>query len=311
MGAVEEATVEIEARDGHPLGATRLKPTTPTGQATIVAPAMGVPRRFYDAFSRHLAEQGHTVVSFDYRGIGGSAPQRLRGFDASLFDWARRDLASVIDHVLEREAPEHLSMTGHSVAGQLFGLVPNADAIDRVLLVASVKGHWRLWSGRQAAVLWAYSHLAVPVLARALGYLPARWIGLGGEDLPAGVALEWARWIRHPDYVVDESGRHPAEAYARLTGEIRALSFEDDWYAPPGGVEALLAMYPNAVTEHEHLVPREHDLEGIGHFGYFRQPCRSLWDEAAAWLAGSTTAPDEPGREKKGGREQRAREDGV
>ncbi len=311
MGPADPATVEIEARDGYRLEATRFDAPTAPGQVTIVAPAMGVPRRFYDAFARGLADQGHRVVSFDYRGIGGSAPEHLPGCDARLLDWGRVDLASVIDHVLDAHAPDRLGLVGHSVSGQILGLADNADAIDRTLMVASVKGHWRLWSGRQAAILWVYSHLAVPVLARVLGYLPARWIGLGGEDLPRDVALDWARWIRHPDYVVDETGQHPSEAYARYTGEIRALSFEDDWYAPPDGVEALLAMYPNAVTEHEHLVPRQHGLDGIGHFGYFRKPCRPLWVEAAAWLAGSKTAPDQPRREKKGGREQRAREDGV
>lgn len=311
MGTVTERTIEIDARDGTPIAGACFAPDTITGPTTVLLPAMGVPRRFYDRFARYLAESGHRVLSTDYRGMGASAPERLRGYEAEITDWAQLDVAGLIDHALETHAPASLVFAGHSLAGQLFGLVPNKDAVDRMLTVASVKGHWRMWEGTRAARLWTLSHVLVPVLARSLGYLPARWIGLGGEDLPRDAALEWARWIRHPDYVVDADGEHPAQRYASYEGHMLAISLADDWYAPAQAVEALLGMYPNARTEHRHIAPGELGLDEIGHFGFFRPACRPLWDQAAAWLAGASSDPGEPGRKKKGRSEQRAREDEV
>lgn len=295
MGSIPEETIEVQARDGYPLEATRFSTQGRGDHVTIMAPAMGVKRGFYAPFCRTLARRGHTVVSLDYRGIGGSAPDGgLRGFDGRLLDWARLDLAGVIDHALETHNPSSFALAGHSVGGQLLGLVPNAARFDRVLMVASVKGYWRLWSGREAVMLWLLSHVVAPLMARAWGYFPARWAGLGGEDLPQGVAREWARWIRHPEYIVDETGQHPAAGFEAYTGEIRAISLSDDWYAPGEGVAALVEMYPNADRAHEILSPADLGLDAIGHFGFFRPDCRPLWPGAAAWLAdgqGSVTKP--------------------
>lgn len=291
MEGLEGAPIEIPARDGTRLAGTRFEPRDVTGPTTLLLPAMGVPRRFYARFCRHLASRGHRVLSLDYRGVGGSAPERLRGFEATLTDWARLDVAGLIDHALDEREPERLVVAGHSVAGQILGLVPNEDRIDSALTVASVKGHWRMWEGRRATWLWLLSRVLVPTATGILGYLPSRWIGLGGEDLPAGVAAEWCRWIRHPDYVVDEQGRHPAEAFGAYEGDLLAISLEDDWYAPAAAVEALLEMYPNARTEHRVISPAEAGVDEIGHFGFFRPECRSLWDEAARWLETSKRSP--------------------
>lgn len=307
MAAPEGTEIEIAARDGTRLAATRFAPSAVTGPTTLLLPAMGVPRRFYASFARHLASCGHRVLSLDYRGIGGSAPDQLRGFEATLAEWATQDVAGLIDHAIDEHSPERLTVAGHSVAGQILGLVPNKDRVERALTVASVKGYWRMWSGAPAGWLWTLSHVLVPGLTRTLKYLPSRWIGLGGEDLPAGVAAEWARWIRHPDYVVDQEGRHPADTYAAYEGALRAISLEDDWYAPGHAVEALLEMYPNAATEHREIAPADAGVDEIGHFGFFRPRCRELWDGAAAWLEateGKTSTPTEGlqrGPERRGG----------
>jgi predicted alpha/beta hydrolase len=75
---VEENTrTTIPALDGHPLAAD-VFPGAEIGAGppllVIVNSAMGVSRRYYGAFARHLAGQGMQVVTYDYRGIGGSAP---------------------------------------------------------------------------------------------------------------------------------------------------------------------------------------------------------------------------------------------
>ena len=88
----------IVAADGFALSATSYEPEE--YKATIViAGATGVPQQFYQRFSRFAADNGYRTVTFDYRGIGRSKVARLKGFKASFLDWARLDLAAVIDEM--------------------------------------------------------------------------------------------------------------------------------------------------------------------------------------------------------------------
>jgi predicted alpha/beta hydrolase len=104
-----------------------------------------------------------------------------------------------------------------------------------------------------------------------------------GEDLPAGVALEWARWCRHPGYLVGALGMQ--EAYARFSAPMRVVAIADDRYAPPRAVEAFLAFYPNAPHKLEKVDPASAGGEPIGHFGFFRERFKdTLWKDAAAWM---------------------------
>ncbi len=286
--------VGLPARDGYELAGTLFLPEAPIEAApfVLVGPAMGVPRRFYRRFATYLADQGLPALSFDYRGIGGSAPDDLRGFEATLYDWAEQDMAGVLDWIEETQAPDRIVLAGHSVAGQLFGLVPGRDRVERVLTVTSVKGHWRLWPRRhRPKLLWLW-YVVIPALTRTVGYFPARLTGLGGEDLPRGVAETWSRWGRHPDYMVDPEGRALYDGFASYQGHVRAYTFTDDWYAPWEPSQALIELFEQATTEHLHVDPTDRGLDGIGHFGFFRPPIGrqgGLWDEAVIWLADHPT----------------------
>jgi predicted alpha/beta hydrolase len=67
--------------------------------AVIIPSAMGVAQKYYTCFAQWLASQGYEVTTFDYRGIGQSAPRSLRGYPIDIFDWATQDCATVIDVV--------------------------------------------------------------------------------------------------------------------------------------------------------------------------------------------------------------------
>jgi predicted alpha/beta hydrolase len=53
--------------------------------------------------------------------------------------------------------------------------------------------------------MWFFTHALIPAASALFGFLPMRAL-TGGEDLPGGVALEWARWCRHPRYAVGALG---------------------------------------------------------------------------------------------------------
>ena len=248
---------------------------------------MGVRRGFYQAFAAFLAESGVATLIFDYRGVGGSRPQQgLSRFRAELHEWGEQDLAAALALASATHPELPLAFVGHSVGGQILGLASNAASVQAVLLVASQSGYWALWppSSRWRMVLiW---HLAIPALSRMVGYLPLSRLG-AGEDVPKGVALEWARWGRHPRYVLSWADGRPGTRFASLACPLRSLAIADDrFYAPLPAVEALLAMYPATRSELKVVTPREAGAPAIGHFGFFKDAHRAtLWPEAVEWLA--------------------------
>lgn len=273
--------LKITARDGVPLGVTLYEPESPAAadHIVVVSSATGVKRRFYDRFARFLADSGFLVVTFDYRGIGDSRPTSLRRFEAHMRDWGERDLAAVIDWAADRYPTARLLLIGHSVGGQLVGLAANAGRVAGMLFVAAQSGWYGHWPRPRRfgyAFLW---RVLVPAVSGALGYFPARRLGLG-EDLPAGVALEWARWCRNPNYMVDDAG-HPLRPYFdRFTSRLVALSVADDLFAPRQAVDALVRWYTHADVRREHIEPRAFGLRSLGHFGFFRESGAVLWPRA-------------------------------
>lgn len=278
-GGVVVRELTVAATDGHLLAATEFLPAGDPRRAAIIAPATGVPRRYYAAYARYLASRGVAVLSWDWRGIGGSSPPSLRGFRATMRDWAVRDLGGALAATAERFPHLPLVAVAHSFGGQAIGLAPGRDRIVRMVTVAAPSGYWghyrRPW--RYALALLWYGLL--PATTRTLGYFPARRLGMG-ENLPAGVALEWARWCRSPEYLGDWGG------HGEMKAPILALSFTDDVYAPPAATDALHDHYVNATQTRRYIAPRDVGLKAIGHFGFFREGrVPELWSETADFLS--------------------------
>jgi predicted alpha/beta hydrolase len=295
VGKMEREDRRIPARDGFALAATvhAPDPRTYLGRVVIVASAMGVKRSFYDPMASFLAGRGIPVVTFDYRGIGGSRPARLRGFRARLRDWGQLDLAGVIAwaHGVFPEAD--LYVVAHSVGGQILGLADGHDRLRGVLAIACQSGYWGHWRGSRRIGMFVLWYAFMPALARALGYFPSRRLGLG-EDLPAGVAREWAWWGRHPRYVLGRLGDDARRSYDRFAAPILAYSFGDDGFAPRRAVRAFLDLYPGAPRSHRHVEPRDLRVGSIGHFGFFRDEIGSVaWPHAVDWMC--SVRPDPAG----------------
>jgi predicted alpha/beta hydrolase len=278
--------IRVEASDGFALAATVFRPPSirTVRQVVLVCSAMGVRQSYYFDFAECLAERGLAVITFDYRGVGSSAPSRLNGFRADLEDWGRLDVAALID-LARREFPSiRLSVVAHSVGGQVFGLAPNCSEVSDVLAFGSQSGYWRHWRGAWRLRVWCLWYVAIPLLSRTMGYFPAGWFGLG-RNIPSGVAQRWAHWGRHPDYVVGRVDAAGREGYRCFAGRLRLLTSEDDLIAPVPAARALLEFYPAARREFRIVRPAECDVAAIGHFGYFRESIgKKLWHSELAWL---------------------------
>ncbi|HVR41549.1 MAG TPA: alpha/beta fold hydrolase, partial [Thermoanaerobaculia bacterium] len=254
--------IDIHTADGLTLRGTLYR--ADRGPALLIASALGVKRRYYDAFARAAAERGMNVVTFDYRGIGDSAPPRIRDSRASMVEWGRFDVDAMIAWIAANVA-EDVAYLGHSAGAQLTGLAPNAHRIRSAFFLTAGSGYWRHWSGIRGLGLGAL-WIAMPLISRTLGYFPSKVLGLGSEDLPAGVAAQWATWGKHRDYLFSTITDEERARYHAFTAPILAWSMEGDHYAPRRAVDALLRFYPNAPITREHIEDRT-----IGHFGFFRR----------------------------------------
>jgi predicted alpha/beta hydrolase len=276
---------QVPSSDGHPLTVTtHLALGQPDdGRVVVIASAIGVRRRYYGRYASYLASRGVTTVTFDFRGIGDSKPASLRGFDGDLLDWGEKDLNAVIAWCRHRFPRARLAGVGHSMGGQLFGLAATSHEIDSLLTVGTQSGYWRHWRGLGRVGMLALYWL-MPLTARALGYFPAKRIVRQMEDLPAGVAEQWAAWGLSPKYLASID-RPSLANFGRSEGRLLAYSFSDDSFAPRSAVDWLAALYRKARAERRHLSPAEIGVTRISHFGFFREEFRdSLWPESADWL---------------------------
>jgi predicted alpha/beta hydrolase len=277
-------TDSIRMPDGSSLVCRTFRSIETPRAAVIIPSAMGVAQKYYTSFAEWLALQGYEVTTFDYRGIGLSAPRSLRGYPVNLFDWATQDCAVVIDTVKARLPDAPLYWIGHSLGGQLLGLIPNRDRIDRVMTVATGTGYWLENTWRTRSVVWWLWYVAVPLSLRWVGYFPGKRLRKVG-DLPSGVMAQWRRWCLSRDYVVGAEGQQVRAAYASVRTPMLSLSFTDDELMSAQGIRSLHGLYVNAPVEYRRIAPPEIGVRHIGHFGFFRpQFERTLWPLAPQWL---------------------------
>ena len=274
--------LHISTQDDYSLAVTSFSPQTTPKAVILVNSAMGVVRQYYRKFSAYLASEGYQIYSYDYRGIGGSRPSSLRGFDATIQDWGIKDQEAMIQYVQVQHPEIPLFVIGHSVGGQILGLAPSCKRVQAALLVASQVGNWTYWDKGQAKLKFFWKYL-LPQLSGLMGYFPAKRLGLF-EDLPKGVAQEWSKWGREVDYMFAYDLAAPKQ-HAELKIPILAWSFTDDTYAPIRAVKNLLGRYEQATVMHRHIAPQDLGVEKIDHFGFFREKLKaSLWQDNLQWL---------------------------
>ncbi|MEO0425282.1 MAG: alpha/beta fold hydrolase [Pseudomonadota bacterium] len=295
-----EQPVALTARDGARLTGTLHEPSDTCHTALLINSGTGIPRRFYRRFAQHAAKRGFATLTYDYRGIGDSAPTSLRRYSARYRDWGQRDVPSAIDWLTQRYPHAPLTVVGHSTGGQQLGFADNAERVRAALFVAVSTGYW-------AGMPWPFRWFAyglfrfyLPLVSPVYGYAPAKKIGWG-ENLPTGVAREWGSWCMEPDYLaafLDGSGRRASldgkpfgeVHFDRLTCPILAYGFEDDQIATRENVDGLMPLFAAADVTQRWWSPQAVGVREIGHLGFFRDGVGSaLWDDALMWLREEAT----------------------
>ncbi|MCX2742981.1 alpha/beta fold hydrolase [Mangrovivirga sp. M17] len=239
----------------------------------LFAPANAVPMVFYQPLAEWIAKNNNIkVVMLDYLGVGESTPTHPKKIVRSASAWARKDIKNVIDYISEELEVETINYLGHSIGGQLVGLIPNVNKIDKIILVASQSAYFGFWKGFSKLKMMANWYVLIPLMVKLYGYLPGKFSSM--EDLPPDAALEWARWARSENYFMD----HQNEVYFNeITSSVVSISFSDDNYAPLDSVEWLAKRFENATVERIHYRPEDLKKDKIGHFGLFKKKNKDLW----------------------------------
>jgi len=273
--------IELRACDGVTLCGMHYCVAQPKARI-VIASATGVPQGFYKHFASRANKQGFDVLTFDYRGIGQSAPATLKGFHVDYRDWATKDLATALAWANKGDVP--LFVVGHSYGGHAVGLLEDQSMIEGAYVFGTGAG----WSGWmpfleriKVTIMW---HVLAPALVRCKGFLA--WSALGmGEDLPKGVYQQWKRWCSFPHYFFDDPKMQGVETtFAQYKKDLVAVNAIDDKWAQPASRDAFVKGYRNANVIKVDVVPCDHNLDKIDHMGYFRKQAEGLWLPVFKWI---------------------------
>ena len=282
----------MRADDGYELGAVfyAARAAGVPQRVAVIHGGAGIPAVRYRHFARYLAERGISCLTYDYRGIGRSRPQQMRGFGASVEDWAEFDSAAAIAWLRARFPAAEIIGVAHSIGALLFGGAPNAGEQNRLLLVSAHTGYYgeyRTLYRIPMALLW---HVVMPLVTWAVGYFPARRLGLG-DDIPARVAMQWAGRYSSDVTPVEPGSEH--DRTRRLLNRCAALelpaqlvSISDDPFATVASATRLLSSYYPRVLPGQHIVvaPAEAGVHRLGHFGVFSRAASAVWPRLLALI---------------------------
>ena len=268
---------QFTATDGYSLSGRHYQGKTPKAML-VIASATGVPQGFYRQFAEYAAEQDFDVFTFDYRGIGESKPEQLKGFDMDYRDWAQKDLQAVLETIHDASLP--LFLVGHSYGGHAVGMLANHSLLTAACFFGAGAG-WHGWMPKmervKVQIMW---NVIAPVLTRVRGYLG--WSALGmGEDLPMGVYRQWKRWCKHPHYFFDDPDyQEMHQLFSTVTLPIKAVTATDDKWAMPESRDAFIKHYTGSELDRMDVSPNDIGSQHIGHMGYFRPQAAKLWPHA-------------------------------
>ena len=282
--ACEVAQVRIPALDGYELGgllcsARGEKPT----RVAVLHPGAGIRAVNYRRFALFLAQSGIPVLLYDYRGIGLSRPKALRGFRATVEDWAEYDCTGAIAWLRERFPPAQIVGIAHSIGALLVGGARNATHQAQLVLIGGHTAYCGDYGERYRLPMTLLWHGLMPAVTHVFGYFPASRLRLG-DDIPGGVALQWAA-RRLPELrpagtgPEDERTHQLLDRCALLQRPALLISISDDAFTGPAGTTRLLSYYPRLFPLKQVVfTPADAGARRLGHFGFFRRAGGSvLW----------------------------------
>lgn len=249
-------------------------------KCVMINSAMAVEQYLYFKYARFLASHGLTVITWDYSGFGQS---KSNDQSISINSWVQ-DYENVVNYCRSQFPHYELLAVGHSLGGQIQGLVSNNGQIKASLNIASGVGYWGHFPFfHQIKMLFAW-YLLFPSLVKIMGYLPGTLLG-ASQHIPKAAACQWRRWCLHPEYFCDEQNQ-PIKGNFQDQRKMLFVVFTDDHSLTTLNASRGLQKYYNQADIEEWLIePKQYGVNQIGHFGFFSSKAPSaLWAKTVDWL---------------------------
>ncbi len=271
-------SIGILTETHHRISIHIFEPENPNRKLLLINAATGVKQHIYFSFAKYSAEKGFTTITYDYRGIGESKPEKMKNFDASMRIWGTEDFKTLTGFIQENFADYRKFCLGHSVGALILGMNEDSVIFEKFIFVATQDAYIGNLTFKVAVSALLGFGIAVPVTTAVLGYFPAQYFGLG-ESLPKGVALDWRALIlaqKSTKRLYEKIEKNFSENLHQKTFIIHA---EDDNWITKKGMESLMKnIYPNLKPTYREIKKSESEKGEIGHINFFRSFNKNLWE---------------------------------
>jgi len=267
----------LQTNDETVITANIFKPEKDNNKVLLINSATGVKQQIYFSFAQFFASQGFTVITYDYRGIGLSKPQKMKNFEASMRIWGNQDYKALTQFIINNFPDHQKFCIGHSVGALILGMNKDSEIFDEFFFVGTQNafiGHLK-WRTKIEAMLGF--GIVQPLFTELFGYFPAHWFGLG-ESLPKNCAYDWRILILNKKSTngllekIDDFSKN-------LTQKVFVIRAEDDAWLTEKGVKSLLNdTYPNLKPTYRLIKTSESEKGEIGHINFFRSYNKNLWE---------------------------------
>ncbi|SEH28558.1 alpha/beta hydrolase family protein [Chryseobacterium culicis] len=272
---MEKLTLTTE--DHVSLAVHLFKPEKDNGKLLLINSATGVKQQVYFSFASFFAEQGFTVITYDYRGIGLSKPENMRGFKGSMRLWGSKDYKALTQYIQTNFNDYRKYCLGHSVGALILGMNEDSEIFEEFIFVGTQNAFVGNLKGITKVEAYLGFGIAQPLTTSLLGYFPAHWFGLG-ESLPKNCAYDWRTLILNKKSTnrLLEKMENFSE---NLTQKVFVIRAEDDiWLTEKGVLSLLNHTYPNLKPTYRLVAVSESDKKEIGHINFFRSYNSKLWN---------------------------------
>ncbi|MDW9380282.1 alpha/beta fold hydrolase [Chryseobacterium sp. JV558] len=267
----------LTTEDHISLAVHLFKPENSNGKLLLINSATGVKQQVYFSFASYFSEQGFTVITYDYRGIGLSKPKEMRGFHGSMRLWGSKDYKALTQFIKTNFKDYKKYCLGHSVGALILGMNKDSEIFEEFVFVGTQNAFVGNLKGTTKIEAYLGFGIAQPLTTSLLGYFPAHWFGLG-ESLPKNCAYDWRTLILNKKSTnrllekIDNFSKN-------LTQKVFVIRAEDDiWLTERGVLSLLNTTYPNLKPTYRLIAVSESDKKEIGHVNFFRSYNNKLWD---------------------------------
>ena len=270
-------SIELLTEDNYALSVHLFEPKNSNQKLLLINSATGVKQQIYFSFAQFFTEQGFTVITYDYRGIGLSKPKEMKGFKASMRMWGTEDYKTITQYIRSDFSNHQKFCLGHSLGALILGMNEDSKMFEEFIFVGTQNAFVGNLKFKTKIEAYLGFGIAQPLSTKLLGYFPGNWFGLG-ESLPSGSAFDWRTLIlnkRSTNKLLDKVRDFSKD----LSQKVFVIRAEDDAWLTEKGVRSLLEdTYPNMRPIYRLIKTSESERNEIGHINFFRSYNKKLWN---------------------------------